>query len=245
MSRSSRSTTFRIDHRIFDLFPGLQIGILVAHGIDNRGEREEITGALREEEDRVAGELAGTQAAEHPLIAPWREAYRAFGSNPKRYPSSIENLVGRVLRGSRIRHINKLVDIYNTVSLRYIVPAGGEDLDKVEGDIVLTMAGEDETPIVLLGEEEARAPQAGEVIYKDDAGAICRRFNWKEAERTKLTEDTTGAIFVIEAVPPVDATTLQQALDDLAYMVETYCGGRTAKSLLNAGSRAWSNTAEA
>jgi DNA/RNA-binding domain of Phe-tRNA-synthetase-like protein len=245
MSRSSRPTTFRIDHRIFDLFPVLQVGVMLAYGIDNRGERDEITGALRAEEDRVATDLAGTQAAEHPRIAPWREAYRAFGSNPRKYPSSIENLVGRVLRGGRIRHINKLVDIYDAVSLRYIVPAGGEDLDKVAGDIILTVAGENETPVVLLGEEEARAPQAGEVIYKDDAGAICRRFNWKEAERTKLTEDTAAAIFVIEAMPPVDATMLQQALDDLAYMVETFCGGRTAKSLLNADSRVWTNSVQA
>jgi DNA/RNA-binding domain of Phe-tRNA-synthetase-like protein len=239
MSQSSHPTSFRIDNSIFDLFPDLQVGIVLARGIDNRGEQGDIAGALRSEEERVVSELAGTQAADHPRIAPWRDAYRAFGSNPKKYPSSIENLVGRVLRGGQVRHINKLVDIYNTVSLRYIVPAGGEDLGRVDGDILLTVAGENETPVVLLGEEEARAPQAGEVIYKDDGGAICRRFNWKEADRTKLTQETTAAIFVIEAIPPVDRATLKRALDDLASMVEKYCGGRTAKAPLNSDSRSW------
>jgi DNA/RNA-binding domain of Phe-tRNA-synthetase-like protein len=239
MTTDPHPTTFRIDDSIFDLLPGLQVGVVTAFGIDNRGEAEEIIEELRVEEDRVARELAGTMAAEHPRIAPWREVYRAFGSNPKKYPSSIENLVGRALRGGRVRHINKLVDIYNMVSLRYITPAGGEDLGKVDGDILLTVAGENEKPVTLLGEEDARAPQAGEVIYKDDAGAICRRFNWKEAERTKLTKETTAAIFVIEAIPPVDATTLQRALDDLADMVEAYCGGSIERALLNVGSRAW------
>lgn len=209
------------------------MGVVLAFGIDNHGEQEDIITALRSEEERVTGELAGTVPADHPHIAPWREAYRVFGANPKKYPSSIENLVGRVLRGNRIRHINKLVDIYNAVSLRYIFPVGGEDLDTMQGDILLTIASQNESPIVLLGEQEANPPKPGEVIYKDSIGAICRRWNWKEADRTKLTEDTTNVILIIEALPTIATPLLQQAVTDLASMLETYCGGRTTTAILN------------
>jgi DNA/RNA-binding domain of Phe-tRNA-synthetase-like protein len=212
----------------------VRIGVVLARDIDNHGDHEEIAATLRAEEDRVTSELTGTSPADHPHIAPWREAYRAFGANPKKYPSSIENLVSRVLRGSPIRHINKLVDIYNTISLRYILPVGGEDLDKMQGDIILTIATETEAPVTLLGEDEPRAPQPGEVIYKDSIGAICRRWNWKEADRTKLTEQTTNVILVIEALHPVDTALLTQATNDLALMIQTWCGGQVSATILDA-----------
>lgn len=233
MPNSLRPTAFEIDPVIFARFPSVQVGVVVARGIDNHGGPEEITAELKEQEDRVMRELAGTSPADHPQIAPWREAYKAFGANPKKYPSSIENLVGQVLKGRPIRHINKLVDIYNTISLRYILPVGGEDLDRMEGNITLTIATDDEAPITLLGEEEARVPQPGEVIYKDSNGAICRRWNWKEADRTKLTEQTTNAVLVIEALPPVDTALLAQATNDLAGMIYRWCGGHVSLTLLN------------
>lgn len=72
-----------------------------------------------------------TLIIEHPHIAPWREEYRQFGAKPKKYRSSIENLIRRISKGEEIRHINKLVDIYNIISLKYVIPVGGEDLDKM------------------------------------------------------------------------------------------------------------------
>jgi DNA/RNA-binding domain of Phe-tRNA-synthetase-like protein len=182
----------------------------------------------------VAAELAGAQLAAHPHIAPWREAYRKFGAKPKDYPSSIENLVRRALKGQPLPRINTLVDIYNTISLRLLVPVGGEDLDTLAGDLLLTVAGDHEAPVRLLGEREERPPRPGEVIYKDDIGAICRRWNWKEADRSKLTEATRCAILVIEGLPPVGRPVIERAARELAELVGAHCGGAVRAALLDA-----------
>jgi DNA/RNA-binding domain of Phe-tRNA-synthetase-like protein len=171
---------------------------------------------------------------EHPHIVPWREAYRAFGANPKDHPSSIENLLKRVQKAQPLPHINTLVDIYNTISLRELLPVGGEDLDAIVGDVWLTIAGEHETAIQLLGEKEVRAPRPREVIYKDNIGAICRRWNWKEAERTKLTGHTRHAFLVIEGLPPVSRTTIANATQALATLVQQYCSGTVTTTILDA-----------
>ena len=71
------------------------------------------------------------------------------------------------------------------------------------------------------------------LIYKDNNGAICRRWNWKEADRTKLTEQTKNCILVIEALPPVDEQELKQATDELASLVKKYCGGELTTHILN------------
>jgi DNA/RNA-binding domain of Phe-tRNA-synthetase-like protein len=218
---------------IFEMFPDAILGVVIARGIDNAGDPTAVFAELRRQEERVHEALYGVSIPDHPRIACWREAYRQFGAKPKDYPSSIENLMRRVIKGHALPHINTLVDLYNTVSLRHLLPAGGEDLDRIEGDVLLTRAGEDEAPVRLLGEPEERAPRPGEVIYKDDAGAICRRWNWKEADRTKLTPETRNAVLVIERLPPVTRDQLSDAVDDLAGLVRTHCGGEVRTVLVD------------
>jgi DNA/RNA-binding domain of Phe-tRNA-synthetase-like protein len=127
------------------------------------------------------------------------------------------------------------VDLYNAVSLERVLPAGGEDLERIQGDLVLCRAGGAEPPVLLLGEAEARPPHAGEVIYRDDLSAVCRRWNWKEADRTKLTAATRQAVLVIEALPPTHRPGLEQALADLAGRVTRCCGGEADVAILAAG----------
>jgi DNA/RNA-binding domain of Phe-tRNA-synthetase-like protein len=226
-------TILRVSDGVFERFPDVVLGVVVAHGIDNSGESGDVREQLRQEEAQIAGRFAGLQVSEHPQIAPWREAYRAFGAKPKDNPSSIENLVRRVLKGQPLPQINQLVDIYNTISLRFVVPAGGEDLDAIVGDVWLAFAGADEAPVRLLGEPEERPPRPGEVIYKDEVGAICRRWNWKEADRTKLTARTTRAFLVIEGLPPVGRALVEQAMGELADLIRTHCGGQVAATIVD------------
>lgn len=223
----------RVEPAIFETFPGVRIGVVVAHGVDNRGASPEVRSLLRQAERETKRALEGAVMAEHPRIAPWRDAYRRFGARPKKHLSSIENLARRVSKGEQLREVNKLVDLYNAISLGHLVPVGGEDLGRVVGGIDLTFAGDSEPGVRLLGDSEARRPTAGEVIYKDDCGAVCRRWNWKEADRTKLTEDTTHALLVVESLPPVTRAELESAVSELERRVGELCGGVTRTQLLD------------
>ena len=205
-----------------------------ARGIDNRGEEPELVRRLRVAEDSAAAIFRERSIPEHPNVAVWREAYRAFGAKPKDHPSSIENLIRRVVKGGRIPHVNKLVDLYNGVSLETLLPAGAEDADAIVGDVGLVFAGPEEPPVRLLGEPEPRAPRPGEVIYRDAEGAICRRWNWKEADRTKITEETRNALVVVEALPPIEASAVDAAIEEVARLVRAHCGGDVSTGSLDA-----------
>lgn len=226
-----------ITDTIFEDFPELVLGVVILHNIGNSQNRVEITELLRQAEAALPGKFGNTPVIEHPYIATWREAYRKFGAKPKDYPSSVENLTRRVLNGATIGHINNLVSLYNMISLRYTLPVGGEDLDKIAGNVRLTRAGNDEPAVFLLGEKEARPPRVGEIIYKDEVGAICRRWNWKEADRTKLTSQTQNAFLVIESLPPVPRETVETAIHELANLVEQYCGGTVSTAFLDQDNR--------
>ena len=227
---------FVIEEEIFARFSDVAVAVIAARGICNAVGEDEATAIaalLRDAQASIPQRIEASEVTSHPYIAPWREAYRQFGAKPKKYPSSIENLVRRVLKGQMIGSVNPLVDLYNVISLRHLLPIGGEDLDAMQGNLQLTVAGEDEAPVKLLGEAEARAPYADEVIYKDDIGTVCRRWNWKEAERTKLTPQTTNAVLVVESLPPIARATVQQAVDELAALVEQHLGGTLESAMLN------------
>lgn len=226
----SERMAFTIDPAIFDQFPDAKFGVMLVSNLDNAASSDALQTLLANECATKAQELSGIAITEHPMIAPWREAYKAFGAKPKKYPSSIEALYRRMAKGDTLPSINALVDIYNIISIRHALPIGGEDLDAMQGYLQLTVAGADEVPVTVLGDNEAKAPEPGEIIYKDDIGTICRRWNWREVERTTLKSGTQNAILVLEALPPGDAHTLIHALEDLRALIETHGGDNVSVS---------------
>lgn len=222
----------RVDGRIFKDFPGVLIGILEVKGAENHGQSPakllEMTTATAL---KIRTQYEPDTLARHPRIDAWRTAYAAFGVKQREARSSVESLYRSVLNGRDLRHINKIVDIYNYISLLHMLPAGAEDLDCVRGCIELTYATENEPPVLLLGDVEARPPLPGEIIYKDGIAAICRRWNWREADRTKITEDTKNCVVVIEALPPAGRDDLNRALSDLSDLLKEICGAEVCQEI--------------
>ena len=228
-------TQFRLADDFVDLFPDALIGLVFVTGIDNQTQIPESAEILSRQVAESAARLPDEDFAALPAIAPWRAAYAKFGVKPSKTRSSIENLL-RSAKAGRLRSINPLVDLYNSVSLAYQLPVGGEDLDQVTGDIVLTRADGSES-FVPLGASEPEPPPAGAVIYRDDVGVICSCWNWREADRTKLTETTKRAVLVIEALPPVTGEMLTIALEALGNRVIAHLGGAYRIETLHAANR--------
>lgn len=223
---------FQISPQIFQNYENLVIGVLIVKNIDNSGSNPELTTLLREAEKHVR-EIPGIEPVNsYPKIESWREAHRKFGSSPKKAAPSVQAIVRRVVKGGELPNINKLVDLYNYISLKYVITAGGEDLDQCVGDIQLAYADGSEE-FIELGATENNPPEQGEVVYKDDKGVICRKFNWREGDRTKLTEQTKNAVLVLEGLSPVTREKISEALQELKELVEKHCGGKAEPIILD------------
>lgn len=223
----------KVNPQIFQDFPGMKIGVLTVRDLNNKVATPQLGSSLAKISRQIRQTLNIEGLSENPKIASWRQIYKKFGSKPNDYRSSIESLCRLILKGKDLRQINPLVDIYNYVSLKHLLPAGGEDLDKIQGSILLTFAGPEEAPISTLGDLTENKPYEGEVIYKDDLSTICRRWNWREAERTKLTEETKNAVLVIEGPEVVTKTELAKALEELSVLTNRYCQGKARLAILD------------
>lgn len=225
-------TKFVIEDAFWELFPNAKIGIVVCNNIDNKIVNEsKYQELLLNAEKEVTKHLPNSDFSKNDVIRVWREALQKFKTK-KGARSSIEALLKRVDNGNHIGTINPMVDIYNSISLRYALPCGGEDIDTFAGDIRLTRAVGNED-FITLGSDESAPPYEGEVIYKDYAGAICRCWNWRESVRTMLTEDTKNAFLCIELVDENRVETFENALNDLAETVQKNLGGTCSISILD------------
>lgn len=157
-----------------------------------------------------AAEDGAADPADHPHIAAWHEAFRGFGAKPRRTRPSVDALLRRAPEG--LPRVDRLTDVYNAVSVSRVLPVGGEDLDHYAGYARLTRAdGSEPFEIVAGGETSVENPRAGEIVWRDDAGVTCRRWNWRQCVRTRLTHATTRAFFVLEALEPLDDEELDAA----------------------------------
>ncbi|MEJ8655681.1 B3/B4 domain-containing protein [Streptomyces sp. MS1.AVA.4] len=218
--------TLTVSDEVRELVPGFTHLVVEVHGLVN-GPSDEASSALLDEAARRLAERLGDRAPhEDPHMAAWREAYGAFGAKPSRTRNSAEALARRALTDAGLPRINLLVDAYNAISVAHLIPVGGEDLDRIQGGMRLVRAtGEEPFVTVAGGEETVEHPEAGEIVWCDDAGVTCRRWNWRQGPRTRLTEESVNAIFLLESLAPMTAGELEGAGAELAESLEKLSPG--------------------
>ena len=209
----------------WELFPEAEIGIVLLKDIkmEEKSSRE-IKDKLDEAHDKALTYLTKPVLSENQVIKVWRDAFRLFKTK-KGARSSIEALLKRVSKDQDVGSINPLVDIYNAASLNYALPCGAEDIDKFVGDLRLevTQGGDD---FQAIGEDKNSPTLEGELCYRDDEGAVCRCFNWRDGQRTMITEKTKNAILFMESIDPQRKEDLKEAINYLAENLEKYLEGK-------------------
>ena len=224
--------TYSIDQRVFDLFPDFIRGVLVARDVVNQPSPEELIVILREEEEEMRRRVAGQEIAAHPRINSWREAFRKMGVKPSDYRSSIEAMARRVANGHQLPAINALVDIGNIISLRYLIPTGGHALDHIHDEICLRPATGNEV-FVPFGADQPEKPDPGEIIFTEGDAVLTRRWVWRQSNHTLTELETRFIEFNLDGLPPVGRMEINQAGEDLAGLVQRFCGGSASFYMLS------------
>ncbi len=199
---------FAIDNRLFELFPRLSVGTLVCH-IDNTKYGDDLLDPVLE---RLRTSFPYEKAQDHPHIKVWRQAFTKVGISASKYPSSIESLLRRVLKGGPFPRVNPIVDLYNAFSLEYLVPVGGHDVAPLEGDIFLGFATGGEPFAPMEGGDQETA-EKDEVVYKDARDVLTRRWVWRQSNKDKVIPHTKYVFMPIDIMEGVDTELCDEIME--------------------------------
>src|SRR4030042_6039687 len=223
-----------IQKELFDLLPDLTIGVGVATGVDNTHLFGEIDALLSQTIEEMKRNFVTEKAQDHPRIKPWRNAFSKLGISGSKFPSSIESMARRILKGDPFPKINPLVDLYNSVSLRFLVPMGGHDLNTLVGNIHLRFT-EGWEPFPPMGGGETIIVPKGELVYRDDRDVLTRNWVWRQCEKDKATEKTEKIFLPLDVVGDVGTERAPEIIDELSNLIPAYFGGTVFSAVLKRG----------
>ncbi len=223
---------FMIQTELFNVLSDLTIGVVVCHGINNTLPSQEIETLLTDTLLNLRTHFNAEKAQDHPRIKPWRTAFSKLGISGSKFPSSIESMARRVLKGDPFPRINPLVDLYNSVSLKHLVPMGGHDLDTLKGNIHLQFA-EGWEPFTPMGGGERTVVQRGELVYRDDEEVLTRNWVWRQCEKDKADEKTRNVFIPIDVLGEVGEECGREIIRELSALIPKYLGGSVHSAVLN------------
>jgi DNA/RNA-binding domain of Phe-tRNA-synthetase-like protein len=217
---------------VLELCPGYAAVLITADGLVPGPSDAASDVLLGTAERRAAAHLAGRAPEDVPPVRAWRDAYRAFGAKPQRTRPSVEALLRRL--GTGLPRIDRITDAYNAVSVGRLLPVGGEDRAAYRGAARLVRADGTETfDTFSNGSLTAEHPDPGEVVWRDDTGVTCRRWNWRQCARTRITTATTSAVFILDGLPELGRAELDAAAGELQESLAALCpGARFARRLI-------------
>jgi DNA/RNA-binding domain of Phe-tRNA-synthetase-like protein len=215
-------------------FPDYRVAVVIAEGLSIAPERPLALDALIAGREQAArARWGGTELGQIPGLAAWRAAYKGFGIKQTRYRSSVERLVKNVLAGRALARVNAFVDLYNAVSLAYVLPLGADDLDRIVPPLAFRFARAGDSFLDMADSEAGEppeAPKAGEVVYADADHVLCRRWNWRQDVRSLITPATNRAVVTLQANGAGDVA---EAATDLIDLIETFCEGECRLAVLD------------
>lgn len=219
-----------VDKEVFEKYPQFVRGIIIVNDINNRSENEEVKTLLNQEIKNKAGQ----DLIQHDYIKAWSKAHEEFGSNPNKFPPSIKSLIKRLQKGGEIPFINSVVALFNYISIKYLIPCGGDDVRKIEGNLRLGLAKGNEN-FIPLGVNDKEMPEPGEIIYFDDKtlNVMCRRWNWRNGDFTKITSETKKIVINLDGIHPIPQNLIETARDELAALLTKHCQAKVTTDLIS------------
>jgi DNA/RNA-binding domain of Phe-tRNA-synthetase-like protein len=210
-----------VSPEIFELFPGLRLAVAMAEDLEGTRDNpkvEELWRTTWAGAARLASSHGNAQS--HPRVRAWRDAMGSLGVSGRRFPSSVEALLRRAMKGGEPFSVNPLVDFYNRVSLEHLVPAGGFDLGRVDDDPLELRLTREGDAFEALDASAPEPAEPGEVAYASGNTVLTRHFVWKQSRAGLLTPSTRSVFLVSEILGEVeegaDEPVAGAVLEDLA-----------------------------
>ncbi len=217
------SGSYGIDEAIKSDFPGISFAYVTISGVDIKKSNKDLE-ELKKSVVEKSSKILMDEISNISSLVSYRDLFKKSGTDFHSKRPSPEALLRRVIQGKGIYNINTAVDAYNLAVLESHIGLGGFDFDQISEPIVLrySKAGEQ---MVLLGDDAPTILRDGQVIYIDAKGPITMDLNYRDIDRTKITEKTKNVILFADGGVGISEEDIMSALKKGAEYIQKYCGG--------------------
>ena len=221
-AKNGANVAYYVEQAVRDL--GVKIVFAEVEGFDNKTDSVEWNGQREGRLVELVDRWTGKDLHKDSVLEGFHILHdRAHIRRKHNVPAPVTLIKLLVKRGDA-PYINKVVDIYNTISMETRLALGAHDLDRVEGDITLRVTDGSERH-VPLGECLPVPVAAGEYSYCDDSNEVLCRLEVRQVNKTAITPKTTRAFFIVQGN---EATPDSYVVDAAQYLVDEvtrYAGG--------------------
>lgn len=215
---------FTINKNLKQKYPSVSIGIALIEGVDITKSDSDLEKEKNELFESLEG-LTTEKLGEYSEVVSYRKLYKETGIDWHSRRPSPEALLRRVALNKSLYSINTCVDAYNLVVMKNRISVGAFDADNIKFPTTLRFAKEGEE-ILLLGDEKPTKYKEGEVAYFDKLGGYNMDFNYRDSQRTMVTEKTKNVWINVDGVYDATPEKVQKSLDESVEKILKYCGGK-------------------
>lgn len=209
----------QIESRVRAQFPEIRCGGFRAGALTAIGD-DAVIDAAEIREDLMSRGLTLDTVTQDPRIAAWRRAIQACGLKAAKVRGSAEQLVRRALRGDRIGGPT-LVRLYCSVSAKTVAPLGGYDVERLPSPTMQLRFAQEGDKFQPLGGDASDMPLVPSIpVYASWDTILCWMFNVRDAKMTALSETTSEALFVTEALTREQTDASLEALATLHELLD-------------------------
>ena len=218
-----KNAPLTISSEVKKLFPSIQVGVAIIKNISVKKESSKLQALIKNLVEEIQN-LDPECLKDSKEIVSYRKLYKEMGIDWHSRRPSPEALLRRVMQKKGLYTINTCVDAANVVVLNNKVSVGVFDLDKVKSPTHLRF-GKQGDQILLHGNENPTAIGEKELTYVDAAGPYNLDFNYRDTQRTAVSEGTKNLLINVDGVFDIDRKLVETTLQELVEIIREYCGG--------------------
>ncbi|WP_027430542.1 B3/B4 domain-containing protein [Lachnospira multipara] len=213
---------FYVEKAVLD--SGVKIVFPVIKGVDNSKDSKEWQKLRQEKIEELLKKYENLDVHQDPILEGFNIIHDKVGVKRRKNIPASENLIKLLKKNKDLFYINKLVDIYNIISLESKLALGAHDIDHVDGNVTLRFTDGTEK-YQPLGQSEAGLSAPHEYSYCDDSNEVLCRCEIRQVSKTAVNENTKNVFYIVQGNEATDDNYLIEVANKIIDITTKYCGG--------------------
>ena len=213
---------FKVEKAVLDA--GVKIVFVVIRGLDNSKENVEWHAHREVLLNNLLERYKDIDVQKDPILEGFNLLHDHIGVKRRKNIPASENLIKLLQKHSSLTYINKIVDIYNLISLDSKLALGAHNIYRVSGNVTLRFTDGTER-FVPLGQTEPVAINPHEYSYIDDSNEVLCRLEIRQVQKTLVDETARNVFYIVQGNDATSDELLHQTAQKIIDLTTQYCGG--------------------